>query len=148
MIMLRSYANAAAALVLAAAVVGGPALATDPSISIACGDTGAVSLPVRSVLWPPDHKYHPYPIAYSGGAPGDVVTVSATSTDGAGVESGLQEGSVEDGAIGTSVAIGLLADRSPTGVARTYVVSFYVSGSNACGGLALVTMPHDGRPSP
>lgn len=137
------------ALIAFSAVWTGQALAAvpvDQGFSAPCGG-GTVSFPGARVLWPPDHKYHPYAVTYSGGSPGDVVTVGAFSTDGVGVASGPQTATVAPDATGASAAIGLFADRSPDGVARTYVISFSVSGSNNCGGLSLATMPHDGRPS-
>ena len=128
--------------------VGPSARAAPPGVStfsLPC-ENGTVTLEGASVLWPPDHKFHPYAISYDGGAPGDVVTVSATSTDGAGVEQADPvSATVQPDATGASAAVGLFAERGKPGTGRAYIVSYSVTGSNTCNGGIFIVPPTDGR---
>jgi len=147
---MRLILKVALASAACTAMLAGPAFAAPPTgqtFTAPCGG-GTISFPDGRALWPPDHKYHPYPVTYAGGAPGDVVTVSARSSDGAGVEtSDPQSATVPPGATSATAAVGLFAEHMPVASARLFVVSFGVSGSNSCGGLVLVVPPENGRPT-
>jgi hypothetical protein len=110
-------------------------------------EKGSVTMDGSAVLWPPNHRFHPYTVSYAGGAPGDVLVVSAFSSDGSGVkQTDPITATVPAGEDGASASVGLLAERDRTATPRMYFVFYRVSGSNACDGGFGFVVPTDGRP--
>ncbi len=137
------------AAVCSAAIIGSPAWAarSETPFTFSC-EGGTVSLANPAVLWPPDHKFHPYTVSYDGGRDGDVLAVSAVSSDGGGVQDpGPVVAYVQTGETSASTSVGLFAQKGKPGTNRYYAVWFNVAGSNSCGGAMLVVPPENGRPA-
>ena len=139
-----------AVVTTAVTVLGGSALASSPhsggtQTPQVCG-TGTVSTDAPVTLWPPNHKAHTYNVTYSGGATGDTLSTTTTSSDGNGVVSDSAPATVGDPAGDVSTQSTVKAERSgPNRAGRTYTMTYTVTGSNNCSSSFTVTVPHDRR---